>query len=73
MTIANIIRAWEDPEYRKSLRAEELPENPVGQIELAEDELTEVMGAQGQSGASFTCNTKKCMTTRGQSDHCTCP
>jgi mersacidin/lichenicidin family type 2 lantibiotic len=66
MTIAKIIRAWEDPEYRRSLSAEEratLPENPVGQLELTEDELTEVMGAV--SGASTGCNTRTC--TRGNS------
>ena len=69
MNIANIIRAWEDPEYRKSLSEEErakLPENPVGQIELTEDELSEVMGA-AQSGNSVGCNTKTCVTSRGNS------
>ena len=75
MTIANIIRAWEDPEYRKSLSADELPESPVGQIELTESDLTEVMGAAKgeQSGNSIGCNTKTCVTTRGQTDHCNCP
>jgi mersacidin/lichenicidin family type 2 lantibiotic len=71
MTIANIIRAWEDPAYRKSLSVEELaqlPENPVGHIELTEDELSEVVGAR--SGASHTCNTFCCVSTRGQTDHC---
>jgi len=76
MTIANIIRAWEDPEYRKSLRAEELamlPENPVGQIELTEDELSEVLGAR--SGNSQTCNTYSgcCRSSRGNSNQpCPC-
>lgn len=67
MNITDIIRAWQDREYRESLSDEErakLPENPVGQIELTEDELTEVMGA-AQSGASVGCNTKSC--TRGNS------
>ncbi len=71
MTIDKIIRAWEDAEYRMSLSEEErakLPENPVGQIELTEDELSEVMGAR--SGASHTCNTFCCVSTRGQTDHC---
>ncbi len=48
MTIAETIRAWEDPEYRKSLSDEEralLPEDPVGQMELTEDELTQIQGA----------------------------
>ena len=69
MNITKIIRAWQDPEYRKSLSPEEqalLPENPVGQIELSEAELTEVMGAV-QSGNSVGCNTKTCVTTRGNS------
>ncbi len=69
MSIDKIIRAWEDPEYRKSLSEEEraqLPASPVGQIELTEDELREVMGA-AQSGASVGCNTKTCVSTRGNS------
>lgn len=67
MSNTNIIRAWEDAAYRNSLSAEErtmLPANPVGEIELTEDELIEVMGA-AQSGASTGCNTKTC--TRGNS------
>jgi mersacidin/lichenicidin family type 2 lantibiotic len=67
MSIMDIIRAWQDPEYRNSLSAEAramLPANPVGEIELTEDELTEVMGA-AQSGSSTGCNTKTC--TRGNS------
>jgi mersacidin/lichenicidin family type 2 lantibiotic len=67
MHITDIIRAWQDREYRESLSDEErakLPENPVGQIELTEDELTEVIGA-AQSGGSVGCNTKTC--TRGNS------
>jgi mersacidin/lichenicidin family type 2 lantibiotic len=69
MNISRIIRAWEDADFRKSLSAEEramLPENPVGQIELTDSELTEVMGA-AQSGASVGCNTKTCVGTRGNS------
>ena len=69
MSIEDVVRAWEDPEYRKSLSDEEramLPANPVGEIELTEDELTEVMGA-AQSGASVGCNTKTCVTSRGNS------
>jgi mersacidin/lichenicidin family type 2 lantibiotic len=70
MGILDIIRAWEDPEYRKSLSAEQrakLPPNPVGEIELTEDELTEVMGA-AQSGASAGCNTKTCTSPCFTSD-----
>ena len=67
MNISDIIRAWEDPEYLKSLSDAErakLPESPIGHIELTEDELSEVMGA-AQSGSSVGCNTKTC--TRGNS------
>ena len=67
MSIMDVIRAWEDPEYRKSLSDEErakLPANPVGEIELTDDDLSEVTGA-AQSGASVGCNTKTC--TRGNS------
>lgn len=49
----DIIRAWKDRSYRDSLSAEEqalLPENPVGQIELTDEELKEVNGAQAQTG-----------------------
>lgn len=69
MTAFDIVRAWEDAEYRKSLSAEELamlPANPVGEIELTEDELSEVMGA-ARSGASVGCNTFTCVTSRGNS------
>lgn len=69
MRIADVIRAWEDPEYRSSLSDDErakLPANPAGEIELTEDELSEVMGA-AQSGASVGCNTKTCVSTRGNS------
>jgi mersacidin/lichenicidin family type 2 lantibiotic len=69
MSTDKIIRAWEDPEYRDSLSAEELaalPGNPAGAIELTEAELGQVLGG-AQSGASVGCNTKTCVTTRGNS------
>lgn len=67
MSTFDVIRAWEDPEYRKSLSPEDrakLPANPVGEIELTEDELTHIMGTQN-SGNSTGCNTATC--TRGNS------
>ena len=69
MSTDKIIRAWEDPEYRKSLSAREraaLPEHPAGTIELTDVELSEVLGA-AQSGNSVGCNTKTCVTSRGNS------
>jgi mersacidin/lichenicidin family type 2 lantibiotic len=69
MSIVDIIRAWEDREYRESLSEEErakLPENPVGLIELTEEEMTEIVGAAsgnftfcGSKGVN--CNTGNCV------------
>ena len=70
MRVDQIIRAWEDPEYRKSLSAEErasMPDHPAGAIELTDAELNQVLGA-AQSGNSVGCNTKTCVTTRGNSN-----
>jgi mersacidin/lichenicidin family type 2 lantibiotic len=75
MGVDKIIRAWEDPEYRNSLSAEELaalPGNPAGAIELSDAELGQVLGG-AQSGASVGCNTKTCVVTRGNSNQpCDC-
>lgn len=52
----NIVRAWKDAEYRKTLSAEELalmPENPVGVVELTEDEISDIMG--GNHGSQTCC------------------
>ena len=71
MSLDKTIRAWEDPEYRSSLSAEDLaalPENPVGAIELTDAELGAVLGA-AQSGGSVGCNTKTCVSTRGNSQN----
>lgn len=43
----DIERAWKDPEYRKSLTAEEqamLPPNPTGPAPTSEEELDKVVG-----------------------------
>ncbi|TJZ56808.1 mersacidin/lichenicidin family type 2 lantibiotic [Streptomyces piniterrae] len=69
MSLRKIVRVWEDPEYRNSLSAAELaelPENPAGSIELTDAELGQVMGGD-QSGKSHGCNTKTCVSTRGNS------
>ncbi len=69
MRSRKIIRAWEDPEYRDSLSAEEravLPEDPAGGIELTDAELGHVLGG-AQSGSSVGCNSKTCEFTRGNS------
>jgi hypothetical protein len=45
---------------------EELTGLAVGAIELSDAELGHVLGA-AQSGSSVGCNTKTCVTTRGNS------
>jgi mersacidin/lichenicidin family type 2 lantibiotic len=62
MSIDKAIRAWEDPEFRSSLSAADL----AGAIELTDAELGAVMGGD-QSGNSVGCNTKTCVTSRGNS------
>jgi len=47
MSEFDIIRAWKDPKYRKSLSQEELdrlPVNPAGLVELSEQALHGVTG-----------------------------
>ena len=47
MGIEHIINAWRDEEYRESLSDEqrvELPESPIGPIDLSEGELEDVEG-----------------------------
>jgi mersacidin/lichenicidin family type 2 lantibiotic len=46
MTV-DIVRAWKDPEYRKSLTSEELaslPANPAGDPELTATDLENISG-----------------------------
>jgi mersacidin/lichenicidin family type 2 lantibiotic len=43
----DIVRAWKDPEYRKSLTPEQLaslPANPAGTGELTDEELKKTAG-----------------------------
>ncbi|MBE3557903.1 MAG: mersacidin/lichenicidin family type 2 lantibiotic [Ktedonobacteraceae bacterium] len=49
----DVVRAWKDEAYRRSLPAEEqvqLPENPAGSYELSEADLEAVYGAAGWNG-----------------------
>jgi mersacidin/lichenicidin family type 2 lantibiotic len=48
----NIVRAWKDAGYRRSLSAAEralLPEHPAGVVGLTAQELESLAGAQGRS------------------------
>ena len=63
----NIARAWKDAEYRKTLSADELaslPENPVGAVEISDDEASTVMGMGGGGGSNTCCvNLSICVNT----------
>jgi mersacidin/lichenicidin family type 2 lantibiotic len=52
MSKQNIIRAWKDEAYRRSLSEAEralLPANPAGLIELTDAELGSIDGGRAQS------------------------
>jgi mersacidin/lichenicidin family type 2 lantibiotic len=58
MTMQQIVRAWKDAEYRKSLSAAEraqLPINPAGLVELSDAQLNEVTGARPLPTISNKC------------------
>jgi mersacidin/lichenicidin family type 2 lantibiotic len=69
---SNIVRAWKDEFYRQSLSDEEraqLPENPVGELELTDAELGSVFAAGGRSdpdrNVSYQCTrTVECVHPR---------
>ena len=51
----DIVRAWKDETYRRSLSQEQqaqLPANPAGELELSDAELQSVHGAHGGSSGS---------------------
>jgi len=52
MSNIDIIRAWKDEEYRHSLSEEQrsqLPENPAGSLELADQEMQNLVGGAAKS------------------------
>ena len=69
---SNIVRAWKDEFYRQSLSDEEraqLPENPVGELELTDAELGSVFAAGGHNepdrNVSYLCtHTFECIHPR---------
>lgn len=64
MSQADIIRAWRDEDYRMSLTETELaqlPESPVGLIELTEADLDYAAGgADGLNNCTCGCCTCGC-------------
>lgn len=61
MTQLDIIRAWKDEDYRNSLSMTDqalLPSNPVGMIELSDDELRGSIAADA-SIWDYSCPTRE--------------
>ena len=55
MSKLDIIRAWRDPDYRRSLTQAEraqLPEHPAGLVELDDIDLESVVAAKGPPNTS---------------------
>lgn len=60
MNTRDIIRAWKDELFRKSLSAEAqamLPENPAGELLLSEEEMALVLGGATSALCSVNCTT----------------
>lgn len=71
MSKFDIVRAWKDEAYRHSLSTEEqaqLPPHPSGEIELSDEVLQVVAGAQG-TAIAFTAGC--CPYTSGENWSCT--
>jgi mersacidin/lichenicidin family type 2 lantibiotic len=63
MSQVDVIRAWKDAEYRRSLTEEQralLPEHPAGLIELTHEQLTGIHG--GGDKHTVSCPTGYCPT-----------
>mgnify|MGYP001231069973 CR=1 FL=1 len=68
MSIEQIIKAWKDEDYRNSLSSEQLenlPQNPIGSIELDDFEGTINAGANSLlQGCPSAYNCGSCRCTR---------
>ena len=56
MANLNVIRAWKDEAYRQSLSDAEraqLPRNPAGLIEMAEEEMGQINGGRPDTYTSY--------------------
>ena len=67
MSKSNVVRAWKDEKFRKSLSAEEqalLPASPVGRVELTDSQLVDSgAGVPVSYFCSLTCTwDSKCPT-----------
>lgn len=53
----DVVRAWKDPAYRRSLSAEQLaalPEHPAGLVDLSDEDLAGANGGALDAGAFQT-------------------
>jgi mersacidin/lichenicidin family type 2 lantibiotic len=53
------IRAWKDPKFRSTLKAEDLLPNPAGTrlVELDEEEIRGTWGGQYGDSSGYVCST----------------
>jgi mersacidin/lichenicidin family type 2 lantibiotic len=60
----DVVRAWKDPEYRKTLTPEELaslPENPAGASEVSDEDIGNVSGGvKRETFAATMCAANSC-------------
>ncbi len=52
----DIVQAWKDEDYRRSLNADQLrmlPAHPAGELELTETDLTRIRGSEGAASHSL--------------------
>lgn len=58
MDIETQIRAWKDPKFRSTLKADDLLPNPAGTrlIELDEEELRSTWGASEAASGGYVCS-----------------
>ena len=74
MSHLDVIRAWKDEEYRRSLSAAEraaLPDHPAGLIELDDELLGQVAGAVPSRGSACTNNSSVWCSTASCTASCT--
>jgi mersacidin/lichenicidin family type 2 lantibiotic len=74
MSNHDIIRAWKDPLFRKSLTDAQramLPDNPAGYVELTDDDLKFVAGATAETQPGCGSCTMGCPTIQDTCSLCT--
>ena len=57
MSRVDVVRAWRDPQYRRSLSRDQLalmPQNPAGAVQVDERALAAATGAGDETGVQTT-------------------